>query len=221
MERIKIIKILTLSLTILSLVLGVRVIGGKKQGQIIIEPHAFDPPDPVTVTSPATFYITVKEHTAKNPQILFVMSEECYDEGINPIITISREWDPYCPDGALKKDAFTWIEDGGVPGGIWGDIYQAKSLRDHLGVPEEKGVGIWYAYVDMCVDEIKEENPPYEITVTVNSPSPRVLVYVFGEESKVPPTRPGFIIPEFTFGTVMSILALLSGLGVYSKFRKR
>jgi len=28
-------------------------------------------------------------------------------------------------------------------------------------------------------------------------------------------------IPEFAFGTVMSMLALLSGLGVYSKFRKQ
>ena len=204
----------------LSLVLGIPVMGEGK-GQIRIEPHAFDPPDPITVTSPATFTITVEEHTAIDPQILLVVSEPCYDGGPappDPFITIFREWAPYHPETALTKDDFDWIDKGWVPPEPdgYGKLYQARSLRDHLGVPEDEG--IWYAYVDMCVEEIKEGDS-YEITVTVYSSSVRCLVYAFGVESKVPPTRPGFIIPEFTFGTVTALVSMISALFLIKRYR--
>ena len=48
----------------------------------------------------------------------------------------------------------------------------------------------------------------YEFVLTVPSSAPRVLVYVFGECAKVPPSRPGFVIPEIAFGSI-AVLALM------------
>lgn len=179
------------------------------QGQIRIEPHAFDPPDPVILNTPATFTITVVEHTAYCPQILLVISEDCYD-GLG-IITVDWNWDPYLASLGFTQGSFTWIDKGWVPdsGDGFGKIYQAKSLKDHLGVPEDEG--IWYAYGPMPVSDI-EEGDSYEVTITVDSSDPRALVYVFGCHSKVPPTRPGFIIPEIPLGTIATILAMMSAL---------
>ena len=96
----------------------------------------------------------------------------------------------------------------------FGKIYQAKSLQDHLGVPEDEG--IYYAYGPMPVSNI-EEGDIYEVTITVDSSAPRALVYVFGCGSKVPPTRPGFIIPEIPLGTVATLLTMMAALILRNK----
>ena len=55
---------------------------------IRIEPHAFDPPDPVMLSSPATFKISITEHTAYDPHILLVMTKACY-EGLTGNILVT------------------------------------------------------------------------------------------------------------------------------------
>ena len=205
--------ILALSLFMVSaLLVGTPVLAGG-QGQIRIEPHAFDPPDPVTVESPATFEITVVEHTAYNPQLLLVTTGACLDGLGGGEIIVSWDWmGPYYTPVGLPAGAFTDIDKGWVPpdDAGFGKIYQAKSLRSHLGVEDEF---IYYAYVDMPVDDDEiAEGDSYEVTITVPSTSPRVLVYAFGICSKVPPTRPGFIIPEFAIGTIAALGSMVAAL---------
>ena len=184
------------------------------QGQIRIEPHAFDPPDPVILNTPAIFTITVVEHTANNPKILLVISEDCYN-GLG-MITVDWNWDPYLASLGFTKSSFTWIDKGWVPdsGDGFGKLYQAKSLKDHLGVPEDEG--IYFAYGPMPPSAI-EKGDIFEVTITVDSSAPRALVYVFGCDSKVPPTRPGFIIPEIPLGTIATLLAMISALYLRNK----
>jgi len=201
-----------------ALLVGIPVLAGG-QGQIRIEPHAFDPPDPVTVESPATFEITVVEHTAYNPQLLLVTTGACLQGLGGGAIIISWDWmGPYytpvgLPAGAFADlDNFTDIDKGWVPPDDAGfeKIYQAKSLRSHLGVEDEV---IYYVYIDMPVDDDEiAEGDSYNVTITVSSTSPRVLVYAFGVDSKVPPTRPGFIIPEFGLGTIAALGSMVAAL---------
>lgn len=192
--------------------MGIPVLAGG-QGQIRIEPHAFDPPDPVIVESPATFNITVVEQTAYDPQLLLVTTEACLDGlGDGGVISYSWDWEPYVPAFGLSKLDFTSIDKGWVPpeGAGFGKIYQAKSLRSHLGVEDEF---IYYVYIDMPVDDDEiAEGDSYNVTISVPSESPRVLVYAFGVDSKVPPTRPGFIIPEFGIGTIAALGSMVAAL---------
>jgi len=72
---------------------------------------------------------------------------------------------------------------------------------------------------------------PQDFTVTLPSTDARMLVYVLGktEESdgefdnfirKVPPTNPGFVIPEVPFGTIAIFLAMLGALGIIAIKKK-
>ena len=183
-------------------------------------------PDPVILSSPATFTLSVVEHTAYDPHILLVISEDCYDALGGEDVTISWKWNAYCPPSAIKEEDWEHIKNGWVPpiGAGFGKIYQAKSLRDHLfgmveeDIPEDEG--IYYTYIplgDSCIPVTSiEKGEEYEFTVTVPG-SPRCLVYAFGSNSKVPPTRPGFIIPEYTLGTVMAVVAMMAALMLRGK----
>ena len=52
----------------------------------------------------------------------------------------------------------------------------------------------------------------YALTITAPSSDPRVLVYVFGICTKVPPTRPGFIVPEYPIGTIIAVVSMMAAL---------
>jgi len=99
---------------------------------------------------------------------------------------------------------------------IFGKIYEASSLASHLDSGEDT---IWYCYIDIPVndDKIFDTDEYVKLTVTVPSTSPRVLVYVFGDESKVPNSRPGFVIPEFALGTIMAVASMMAALSLRKK----
>ena len=73
---------------------------------------------------------------------------------------------------------------------------------------------------------------PKEVTVTLDSSAPRMLVYMQGsskDESistadhydlKVPPTIPGFVVPEVAVGTVMAVASMFTALGLFA-YKKR
>ena len=93
-------KLLSLSLLILlgSAALVIPVFAGGK-GWIRIEPHAFDPPDPIILGSPATFYVTLTsaDKEADDPQLLLITSKACLDGLNGGLITVSWSWEPYVP----------------------------------------------------------------------------------------------------------------------------
>jgi len=67
---------------------------------------------------------------------------------------------------------------------------------------------------------------PQSFTVTFESTHPRMLVYAIGKSgsstlfnNKVPPTIPGFVLPEL--GPVILALASFSALGLYAVKRRK
>ena len=224
--RLKHLKSYLFAIILLSIFAGIPVFAGG-QGSIRIEPHAFDPPDPVTLSSPASFNVTVnKNKIAYNPQLLLVTSNKCLEDLSGPI-TVSWDWimDPYYTPIGLDKDSFIEVDPKSnspqvkwIPPevNIFGNIYEASSLASHLDSGEDT---IWYCYIDMPVndDKIIDTDEYVKLTVTVPSTSPRVLVYVFGDESKVPNSRPGFVIPEFALGTIMAVASMMAALSLRKK----
>jgi hypothetical protein len=65
---------------------------------------------------------------------------------------------------------------------------------------------------------------PDQFTLTLPSPSPRILIYAIGGNSpydnKVPNTKSGFVIPEIPLGTIFGMASML-GSAVLMKLRKR
>jgi len=212
-------KLLSLSLLILlgSAALVIPVFAGGK-GWIRIEPHAFDPPDPIILGSPATFYVnlTSADKEVDDPQLLLITSKACLDGLNGDLITVSWSWEPYVPPMEVSPFIEVDPKAGGADKWIppeaagYGKIYEADSLASHLESGEDT---IWYAYVDMPVDgNIIKGTDLYEFTLTVPSSAPRVLVYVFGECAKVPPTRPGFVIPEIALGPIAALALMMAAL---------
>ena len=105
---------------------------------------------------------------------------------------------------------------------IAGAGYTVASLKDHLETSES----IWYAWAHILGENIVP-GEIYEITVTMASSSPEMLVYIMGKsdcESRiydmaVPPTIPGFVVPEIPIGTVLSVITMLGAAGL-SKLRR-
>jgi hypothetical protein len=102
-------------------------------GTIRIEPHAFDLPDPMVVSSPATLNVTVTEHTAYDPQIFLVMTKACH-EGLTGNVTVT--W----TGGNLNFTPadFTPANTGEAPHSTPKADYTVASLQDHLEVPTQK-----------------------------------------------------------------------------------
>jgi hypothetical protein len=67
-----------------------------------------------------------------------------------------------------------------------------------------------------------------EITITLDSSEPRMLVYLMGKSEddaalfdvRVPPTNPGFVIPEVAIGSIMTAVAMFAALGLFAYKRK-
>jgi hypothetical protein len=223
--RLKHLRSSLFAIILLSIFAGIPVFAGG-QGSIRIEPHAFDPPDPVTLSSPASFNVTVnKNKIAYNPQLLLVTSYKCLEDLSGPI-TVSWDWiGPYYTSIGLDKSSFIEVDPkSNSPQNKWippeinifGKIYEASSLASHLDSGENT---IWYCYLDMPVndDKIIDTDEYVKLTVTVPSNSPRLLVYVFGDKSKVPNSRPGFVIPEVALGTIMAVASMMAALSLRKK----
>jgi hypothetical protein len=77
---------------------------------------------------------------------------------------------------------------------------------------------VYYAFGPFLADPITGE--PQSFTVELTSTHPRMLVYAIGKSgdsnlfnNKVPPTIPGFVLPEL--GPALLALAAFSALGLY------
>lgn len=173
-----------------------------------------EPSNPTMISSPATFSISVTQHPADDPHILLVMTKACHN-GLTGSVQVT--W----TGGSASFSAanFTAAKTGKVPPSTPDADYTVASLQDHLGVPHSEDV--YYALGPFLAGPITQTAQTF--TVTLPSTAPRMLVYAIGKSStdfdnKVPPTIPGFVVPEL--GTILLALASFGALGLYSLRRK-
>ena len=197
------------------------------KSNIILDPHSTGYPNPVMLSSPATFSVNLsnKNAVAYDTRILLVMTKACYD-GLSGPITVT--WD----GGGLSFDKDIDIElldyvgppDQYDPMKVptdTSDQYNAKALADHLGVVNED----LYYVNGSFLDEITGDGQ--EFIVTLPSSSPRMLVYVLGSNEdgievynmSTPMSQPGFVVPELPLGTISGLVSMFSALML--KYRKR
>jgi len=194
-------------------------------GTIRIEPHGSYYPQPIMLSSPATFNITVKSvaDPTNDPHILLVMSNDSY-YGLTTDVVVN--W-----TGGLTTfhaSDFASVSSDYIPlsGTTQGVRYQVSALRDHLSIPNTEPV--WYVFAPFLAGPLTVNVQMF--TVTLNSTSTRVLVYALGKttgstvfDNRVPPTKAGFVVPDP--GIILTAVASFSALGAFAaysfKHRKR
>ena len=180
---------------------------------------------PTMVASPADFSVWCQSGTSYDVEILLVMTESCWNSlpDTNAVVIANSG-----PNVIFNKADFTGVSgSGGVyvpPSGTTnGARYTVASLKDHLDLgltePLESDDVIYWAMkpIFASLGETKED-----ITITLDSTSPRMLVYLMGKsvdnadlfDMRIPPTPAGFVIPETPIGTLGSISAAVIALAL-------
>jgi hypothetical protein len=211
-------KIVFISLAVIALL---AIAGPVFAATIRIDPHSSTYPNPVMLTSPATFKISDVSKTDYDPHILLVMTVASYN-GLSGDVVVT--WS----GGSLTfhKADFKLASFGGgnkIPPGVANSAeYTVASCADHLGV---SGHDVYYAFGKFLANPITSTKQ--EFTITASSTALRMLVYAIGREcsptaplnNKVPNTQPGLVVPEL----VPALLSLgsFSALGVYAIKRRR
>jgi hypothetical protein len=207
-------------------------VGGGAEGALRITPHGSYYPEPIMLSSPATFNITaIDSKTVCNPNIVLVMTNASY-QGLTGSVTV--EWEG--GSTSFSKASFTAVNANNAyvpPSGTTdGGRYTVASLKDHIGVKGTADDTLWYVYapfLSRCVDQT-----PQTFTVTLPSTNPRMLVYAIGKivsfscfnieccysfDTKVPPTQPGFVVPDSA--PILMALASFSAFGLYAIKRRK
>ena len=181
-----------------------------------------DPTLPMGVDSPADFDIWSQDGKDVNdPHVFLVMTEACYD-GLMGNVEVA--WD----GGSVTIVGTDWTKETTngkkvPPDTTPGAGYTVASLKDHLDTTG----AIYWAFKPILEGPLGATKET--ITVSMESSSPKMLVYILGKSGaetsisdkfdiRVPPTIPGFVVPELPIGAAS---ALLTMIGVYfSKMRK-
>lgn len=102
--------------------------------------------------------------------------------------------------------------------------YQVSALKEHIGVNDTADDTLWYAYGPFLSGPITQT--PQTFNVTLPSTHPRMLVYAIGKsrcsqifDMRVPPTRPGFLIPDLA--PILLALASFTAFGLYAIKRRK
>jgi hypothetical protein len=193
-----------------------------KGGIIIITPQW-----PVTQNTPATFQISVSKPSdpTYNPQILLAMTASCYNGLEADAVDIT--WTG--GDVHFLKANFKLLHGNPppkVPSDSISDVqYTRSSLSDHLG--EGGSTDVYWAMKSFPIGDGKLHKTPQTFVVTLHSTAPKMLVYSIGKTSEtvdkyniwVPPTNPGFVVPEPA--TIAAVATSFVALGLYAIRRKR
>lgn len=188
---------------------------GNSTGGIRISPAL-----PVMVKSPAPFETWLQPLNAPpatSPNIVLVMTKACYD-GLSGSVVVT--WTG--GSTSFPKNAFIAAHTGYVPtsGSTSGGRYTVGSFQDHLGVPHSENV--YYAYGPFLAAPITQTHQSF--TVALTSTHTRMLVYAIAKGStlfdqKVPPTIPGFVVPELA--PVLLTFASFGALTLYAVKRRK
>jgi len=202
---------------------------GTATGTIRIGPDVW----PVMVPSPADFEIWVEGggDPTYHPHVLLVMTEDCWN-GLTGDVVVSWSGDSASFNKLINFTGVTENSAHVPPSGTTeGARYTVASLKDHLsyglGEPISSTDTIYWAMGAFLSGPIT--GTPQNFTVNLPSTAPRMLVYALGktEDSdifdnfirKVPPTRPGFVVPEL--GPVFAALASFSAFALYALKRRK
>jgi len=187
---------------------------------------------PTMVASPADFTVWCQDGISYDVNILLVMTDSCHDSlpGTDAVVVED--------DGGIVITTFGSGDFTGVTGmgGVYvpddattGARYTVSSLKDHLDLglsePLESDDTIWWAMKPLF-DTLDADTE--EITITLNSDNPRMLVYLMGKsvdnaelfDMRVPPTPAGFVIPEVAIGSIMAVAAMFTALGLFAYKKK-
>ena len=179
----------------------------------------------VMVAPEYTFEVWCQTGTAYDVQVLLVITEDCYN-GMDPgnVVTV----DAVTP---ITKADFTAVSLNSlkVPPSST-DGYTVASLKDHidegLATPLTSTDTIYWALsVEVFASLTGTKQPLY---IKLDSTAPRMLVYLMGNlengsgnlDIRVPPTNPGFMVPEVVIGSIMAVAAMFTALGLYAYKKK-
>jgi hypothetical protein len=187
-------------------------------GTIRIEPHGSYYPDPIMLSSPATFNISVQRSAdpTTDPHILLVMTNSCY-YGLTGTVNVT--WTGGYNDALVFAEVNTgeYVPPTGTVPGV---RYQVSGLKDHLNTSDS----VWWAYGPFLAGNITQTKQ--EFTVTLPSTDARMLVYAIGKtgetelfNNRVPPTMAGFVVPEL--GPVLLALASFSAFALFTIRRRK
>lgn len=233
MRRLILAVVVMALLALIASPLTVQACTGEATGALRITPHGSYYPQPIMLSSPATFNITaIDNKKVCNPNILLVMTNASYQALTGDVMV---EWE----GGSINfpKANFTAVSDNDayVPpsGASKGARYRVSCLKDHIGVEGTADDTLWYVYgpfLSRCVNQTAQE-----FTVTLPSTKARMLVYAIGKitcvgsfsiscwdydfDTRVPPTQPGFVVPDSA--PVLLALASFSAFGVYAIKRRK
>lgn len=186
-----------------------------------------DPAFPLMSGTDADFDIWVQpsgDPTA-DPHIFLVMTEESHNGLIG---NVDVDWPGSINPLSIPKGDFQGPENDNSkklpPGTTPGAGYTVASLKSHLGT-----TGPIYWAFEPILDGVALTTTYAEITVKLPSSSPRMLVYILGKtenteppdpfNNNVPPTIPGFVVPEIPLGTIMALLSTLAALALFTAKR--
>ena len=226
-------KIVLLASAFLLLLFAVGPVFAPGAGTVRLEPHGSYYGLSVMLESPATFNVTVQSggDPTCDPHIFLVMTAESYN-GLTSDVTVN-----WTNSVDLTITGWTMETENGnkVPSGVpihSGTGYTVASLKDHLNT-----TGPIYWSFNPILDGSALTQNKQEFTVALPSTAPRMLVYVLGKnaeydndivvcpgaqsefDNRVPPTQPGFVIPEIS--TVLLAGAAFAGFGLFVLRKKR
>jgi len=177
-----------------------------------------EPPLPIKSKSPATFEIWALSETAYFPHILLILPESCYIgltgdtvvswSGASSPLTIKKsDWIGPKDDNSLK------LPLSASPG------YNLATLQSHIPTSDP----IYFVFEPIL--EVPITSSKETITITLQSTDPEMLVYILGKQTeestyydiRVPPTIPGFVVPEMPLGTLMGLASMLAALIIMLK----
>lgn len=190
---------------------------------------------PVMVESPADFTIWCQSGSSYDVNILVIVTEECQTSmPLNDAVIVKYGG---ITVASFDQGEFTPVTGmGGVyvpPSGTTnGARYTVASLKDHLDEgliePIEADDTIYWAMAPLDDEDFDPlDSETKEIQITLNSDAPRMLVYLLGKsengaalfDMKVPPTNPGFIVPEVA--TVLLAGSSFGAIAVYAVAKKQ
>ena len=160
---------------------------------------------PIMTDTDETFEICVKNGgTAHSPKLFLVMTDTCH-AGLAEVKIDFHDNGPSIGDVTLT-DGFTKETDtdkGLPPGYSPGIIMTVASLKSHIGIGGTDE-SIWWTLVPFPTgDTINGPTDKYKVHITLDSTDPSMMIYVYAKSSpgadydmKVPPTNPGFMVPE-------------------------